>query len=436
MTPTPGKVASGRDFFSAELGFARTALARFREERGFVIAASLSYTSLLALVPLVAIALSVLSAFPAFDAVKVQLIDLALTYAAPHAGVDVLTYLDEFVANTSNLTALGIVWLAATSIMLLATVEGAFNAIWRVESPRPLMMRLVAYWTTLTLGPLLFGAGLSLSTVLFAAGNLSALGIDLGIDAGGLVRLVPVVSAAVGLTVVYLALPHRRVEWRHALLGGIVAALLFEGLKVLFGIYIQRVGTFQSVYGSLSTLPVFLIWMYLAWAVVLFGAAIAAARPEWLAARWSATHDGPLTPARCLLRALQVIDLLHTAARYGRTADNEKLLAAASGDGEALATVMTRLHEAGYVVRSDTDTAVLIRDLDETTLHDLYRALGYAIDSFDPAIASDTPWADELAALLTQTEEAGRSALSPTIKQLLAKTGPRLVAENTTDAGS
>ncbi len=436
MTPKPGKATSRRDFISAELGFARTALERFREERGFIIAASLSYTSLLALVPLLAIGLSVLSAFPAFDAIKGQLIELALTYAAPHAGVDVQTYLDRFVANTSNLTALGIVWLAVTSIMLLATVEGAFNAIWRVDSPRPLMMRLFAYWTTLTFGPLLFGAGLSLSTVLFAVGNLSALGIDLGIDAGGFVRLVPIVSAAVGLTVVYLALPHRRVEWRHALLGGIVAALLFEGLKVLFGVYVERVGTFESVYGSLSALPVFLIWMYFAWAVVLFGAAIAAARPEWRAARWSAVHDGPLTPARCLLRALQVIDLLHTQASAGRTADNDMLLEAASGDGDALAVVMTRLRKTGYIVRSGADTAALIRDIDDLTLHDLYRALGYAIASFDPEIAADTPWASELAILLAQAEDAGRSALSPTIKQLLSQNGPRLVAENATDAGS
>ena len=112
------------------------------------------------------------------------------------------------------------------------------------------------------------------------------------------------------------------------------------------------------------------------------------------------------------------------------------LLTAAAGDGDALATVMTRLHDAGYIVRSDADTAVLIRDLDDLTLHDLYQALGYAIDSFDPESADETPWAGELATLLARAEEAGRDALSPSIKQLLAKTGPRLVAETSTDAGS
>jgi membrane protein len=293
------------------------------------------------------------------------------------------------------LTALGIVWLAVTAIMLLSTIEAGFNAIWRVDSPRPLIKRLIAYWTTLTLGPLLLGAGLSLSKVIFAAGNLSSLGIGSAVPLGGLVRVLPFTFAAIGLSVFYLALPHRRVEWRHALLGGVIAALLFEGLKVLFGLYVSQAGTFESVYGSLSALPVFLIWMYLSWAVVLFGAAIAAARPEWRAARMTAAHGGALTPARCLLRALQVIDLLHTTGHAGGTADNDMLLAAAAGDGDALATVMTRLHSAGYIARTDADSAVLIRDLDDFTLHDLYRALGYAIDTFDPESTADTPWAGE-----------------------------------------
>lgn len=436
MTRAPETNARRRDIITAEFGFVRAALARFREERGLVIAASLSYTSLLALVPLVAISLSILSAFPAFEEVQGRLLQQALGYVAPHAGADVQTYLDQFVSNTSNLTALGIVWLAVTAIMLLSTIESGFNAIWRVDSPRPLMMRLVAYWTTLTLGPLLLGAGLSLSTVIFASENLSALGIESGMSLNGAVRVIPLIFAAVGLTILYLALPHRRIEWRHALLGGLIAAILFEGLKALFGLYLSRVGTFQSVYGSLSALPVFLIWMYLGWAVVLFGAAIAAARPEWLAARASEEQGGPLTPARCLLRALQVIDVLHTAGQTGGTANNDKLLAAASGDGDGLAMVMMRLHSAGYIARTDADTAVLIRDLDDFSLHDLYQALGFAIDTFDPASASETPWASDLAALLAEADDAGRTVLAQSIRELLSKTGPRLVAETSTETSA
>ena len=443
MTRALDTNARRRDIVAAEFAFARAALARFHVERGLTIAVSLSYTSLLALVPLIAISLSILSAFPAFESVQDRLITQALGFIAPHAGAEVQTYLDRFVANTSNLTAFGIVWLAVTSIMLLSTIEAAFNAIWRVDAPRPLMMRLVAYWTTLTLGPLLLAAGLSLSTVIFAAENLSGLGLGSEFETGigsllassGVVRIIPWFLATVGLTVLYLTLPHRRIEWRHALLGGLIAALLFEVLKAFFGLYLGQVHTFRSSYGSLSALPVFLIWMYLGWAVVLFGAAIAAARPEWLATRASAVHSGPLTPARCLLRALQVIDLLHTTGQAGETADNDALLAAASGDGDALALVMMRLHNTGYIARTDADKAVLIRDLDDFSLHDLFQALGFAINKFDPASAAETPWASDLAALLARADNADRNVLGQSIRDLLSKTGPRLVAENSTDAG-
>lgn len=434
MSASGGARRYDRGSIAAGLDFAKTALARFRDERGLVIAASLSYTSLLALVPLVAISLSVLSAFPVFADVQDRLVEQALTFVAPHAGGDVRAYLDRFVANTSNLTALGIIWLAVTAIMLLATIEAAFNAIWRVESPRPLMLRLIAYWTTLTLGPLLIGAGLSLSTVIFAAANLPALGIVPSVSFTGLIRIVPFLFAAIGLTVIYLALPHRRVEWRHALLGGLIAALMFEGLKALFGLYINQVGTFKSVYGSLSALPVFLIWMYLGWAVVLFGAAIAAARPEWLAKRISQAYGGALTPGRSLLRALQVIDLLHVTGRTGATADNDMLLEAAAGDGEALARVMTRLHAAGFIVRTDADTAVLIRDLDDITLYDLFRALGYSIDGFDPDSAAEASWAGELAELLARADRAGRDIMAVSLRQLLSAQGPRLVRERSEDS--
>jgi membrane protein len=162
---------------------------------------------------------------------------------------------------------------------------------------------LLAYWATLTLGPLLMGAGLSFSTALFAVNNFQAVGVDLSIILEFGLRLLPFLFAPGGFTILYLALPNRRVGIRYALLGAGVAAVMFELLKSLFGLYLANAGTFGSVYGSLATLPVFLIWMYLVWAVVLFGAIVAATRPEWQAAQRAGAF-GPLTPSRALLRAL------------------------------------------------------------------------------------------------------------------------------------
>ena len=195
-------------------------------------------------------------------------------------------------------------------------------------------MRLIAYWTTLTLGPLLLGAGLSVSTA-FAMNNFMPLGLDFGVIRNMALRMLPFLFAVSGFAILYLALPNRRVGVRHALFGALVAGVLFEVLKVAFGVYVQNAGTFESVYGSLAALPVFLIWMYLVWAVVLFGAIVAATRPEWLAAR-RAEDFGPLTPARALLRALQTIGCLLAASRDNQTVDEDRLLDATGGDSAGL----------------------------------------------------------------------------------------------------
>lgn len=414
-----------------EFHFVRTVVRRFSQDRVLVAAASLSYTSLLAIVPLFAIAFSVMMAFPVFDGMTQQLLSIVLSYTAPHIGGELETYVDRFVSNTSELTTLGVVWLAITAIMLLSTIETAFNAIWRVEKARPLGMRLVAYWTTLTLGPLLLGAGISVSTA-FAVNNFMALGLDFGIVRNFGLRLVPFLFALGGFAILYIALPNRRVGVRYALLGALVATILFEVLKAGFGVYLQNAGTFESVYGSLAALPVFLIWMYLVWAVVLFGAIVAASRPEWLAAR-RAEDFGPLTPSRALLRALQVLGCLLDSGRANEVVSEARLLEVTGGDGAGLSAVLARLQTAGFVARTDNDDPVLVRDLDGVSLSDLYVALGYG-----PGVPwrdedEDPRWTEPLAELVEAYNTARDQTMGTPVKDLIAAArvpdAPRVVSE-------
>jgi membrane protein len=418
-----------------ELQFARTVVRRFARDRVLVAAASLSYTSLLAIVPLFAIAFSVMMAFPVFDGMTQKLLSIVLSYTAPHIGGELEGYVDRFVSNTSQLTALGVVWLAVTAVMLLSTIESAFNAIWRVERSRPFGMRLLAYWTTLTLGPLLLGAGLSLSTAVFAMTMFNPLGIDLGFLRSFGLRLLPFFFAAGGFAILYLALPNRRIAFRHAIFGALVASVLFEALKAGFGVYVRNAGTLESVYGSLAALPVFLIWMYLAWAVVLFGAVVAASRPEWLASRRAADF-GRLTPARVLLRALQVIGALLAAGRENRQLDEEALLDVTDGDGAALSAVLTRLEESGFVARTDSDAPVLARELHGVTVADLYVALGYGPGEPFRDEDTDTRWTEPLAELVEAYNVARRDTLGVPVRDLVeaaAAPGPRVVSANAPD---
>lgn len=403
-----------------ELAFARTVIRRFSKDRVLVAAASLSYTSLLAIVPLFAIAFSVMMAFPVFDGMTQKLLNIILSYTAPHIGGELENYLDRFVSNTSQLTVLGVVWLAVTAIMLLSTIESAFNAIWRVEKSRPFAMRLLAYWTTLTLGPLLMGAGLSFSTALFAMHNIETLGVDLGFLREAGLRLLPFVFAAGGFTILYLALPNRRVQFRYAILGSIVAALMFEALKAGFGLYLENAGTFESVYGSLAALPVFLVWMYLVWAVVLFGAIVAASRPEWLAAR-RAEEFGPLTPARALVRAVQVIGKLLDAAGKGETVSEQVLLDVTYGDGAGLGTVLARLEDSGVIARTEADEPVVMRDLEGFTVSDLYTALGYGPGAPYADDDEEAHWIDPVGRLVAAYNTARDETLSMPVKDLIAQ---------------
>jgi len=427
-------VESRLDMLRDELKFARTVVRRFAQDRILVASASLSYTSLLAIVPLFAIAFSVMMAFPVFDGVTQQLLNIILSYAAPHIGGELENYVDRFVSNTSQLTVLGVVRLAVTAIMLLSTIESAFNAIWRVEKSRPFSMRLLAYWTTLTLGPLLMGAGLSFSTAVFAANNFQALGVDLSLIRETGLRLLPFVFATAGFTILYLALPNRRVGLRYALLGAGVAAVLFELLKYGFGLYLTHAGTFESVYGSLAALPVFLIWMYLVWAVVLFGAIVAATRPEWLAAR-RAEEFGPLTPARALLRALQVIGMLLQAGRDGEIVSEGTLLDVTSGDGAGLGNVLSRLEEHGVLARTEEDNPVIMRDLDGFTVADLYVALGYGPGTPYRDGDEEDRWTEPLAELIDAYNSARNETMGVLVKDIVAraqaaKTMPRVVGKN------
>jgi len=404
----------------------------FLQDRVLVAAASLSYTSLLAIVPLFAIAFSVMMAFPVFDGMTQQLLSIVLSYTAPHIGGELETYVDRFVSNTSELTTLGVVWLAVTAVMLLSTIETAFNAIWRIEKPRPLGMRLIAFWTTLTLGPLLLGAGLSVSTA-FAMNNFMPLGLDFGVIRNMALRMLPFLFAVCGFAILYLTLPNRRVGVRHALFGGLVAGVPFDFLNVAFGVYVQNAGTFESVYGSLAALPVFLIWMYLVWAVVLFGAIFAATRPEWLAAR-RAEDFGPLTPVRALLRALQTIGCLLAASRDNQTVDEDRLLDATGGDGAGLGQVLARLQSSRYLARTDEDQPVLVRDLDGVTVADLYIALGDGPGAAYLDSDEDPRWTEPLAGLIDAYNTARDETMGTLIKDLIADAsiggdGPRVVSD-------
>jgi len=250
---------------------------RLREDRGFETAGSLTFTTLLALVPLVAVALALATPYPAFERAVDALGRYASDHLLPEGGAAVTRQIGAFAENAGELTRVGIAFVVVTALMLMHTVDEALNRIFRVQRRRPLVRRLVVYWAVLTLGPALIGASLWMTSFMVA----SSFGLlDLDEQGKAVLRLLPFVFTCAALTLLYMLVPYRRVELRYAATGGIVAGVVFEFAKRGFGLYVANFPTYKLIYGAFAIIPLSLLWMYLSWVVVLLGATLTAALQE------------------------------------------------------------------------------------------------------------------------------------------------------------
>ncbi len=252
---------------------------RLQEDKCLRVAAALSFTTLLALVPLITVAFSMLSVFPVFEQWSGAFEDFMYRNFVPAAGDIVRENLTRFSQQAGKLTAVGLVVLLLSALFLLATVEDNFNEIWRVHRGRSVFQRLLVYWAVISLGPLLIVASLSVSSYVLSLSFLP----DQRIYQGFMSHFLPVLPfllETIAFVLFFMAMPNCSVRFRDALAGGIVAAVLFECAKKGFAIYVLNFRSYEVIYGALATIPIFLIWIYLSWLVVLVGAHVAAVLPE------------------------------------------------------------------------------------------------------------------------------------------------------------
>lgn len=252
---------------------------RAQNDTIFRVSASLSYTSLIAIVPLFAIGLAIFSAFPVFQSVKGQIQEFLLQNFVPTIEQEVSQYFAEFLNATGQLTTIGVVGLAITAILMLSTIENSLNFIFKVNRPRRFTTKITLYWTVITLGPLLLGAAFSLRGYLYTLQNYMP--EDVVSSELFFSSVLPPAMTMLTLILVYVLVPNKKVRIRNAFCGALVSVLLFSILRKGFAMAITATATYKILYGALATLPVFLIWMYLAWAVVIFGAVVTAALEEY-----------------------------------------------------------------------------------------------------------------------------------------------------------
>ena len=247
---------------------------RFVHDRCQRVAGALSFTTVLAIVPLTAVMLSVLSLAPGFSTWMTVIQDFIYSNFVPAAGEVVQKYLAQLASKAGRLTAVGLLFLAVTAIMLLATIEQALNDIWRVANSRKLLHRFLTYWALLTLGPILVAGSLALTSKFFALPFLGRAEVTLLREVLDVV--LPLLLEFGAVVLLYTVVPNVPVLWRNALVGGLFAAVFLETAKYLFAAAMKYFTTYQIIYGAIAALPIFLVWVYISWVIILLGAIVTA----------------------------------------------------------------------------------------------------------------------------------------------------------------
>ncbi|MDO6685452.1 MULTISPECIES: virulence factor BrkB family protein [unclassified Agarivorans] len=273
------KTLDWQGYFATAKSFSHFLIQRIKQEKLTMIAGSLAYVTLLSLVPLVAVTFSIISAFPVFAGFQIHIEDFVFSNFVPASGEVVKENLRGFVENASKMTAVGIAALAVVALMLISTIDKSLNMIWRVKVKRRWSSAFPMYWMILTLGPLLMGGSLALSSYIFSM-QLFADETLLGIW-NQLLRMVPLLFSIGAFCLLYLLVPNQSIRFKHGLTGAVVAALLFELGKRGFALYVASFPSYQVIYGALASIPILFVWVYVSWVVVLIGAEITAALGEF-----------------------------------------------------------------------------------------------------------------------------------------------------------
>ncbi|MEJ2575865.1 MAG: virulence factor BrkB family protein [Gammaproteobacteria bacterium] len=395
--------------------FLRLLADRFDRHGGASSAAALTYTTLLSLVPLMTVALAIFSAFPAADRVTGMVQDFVFAHFVPSSVAALQEHLQGFATKAARLSGAGFAVLIVVALMLMRTIDVALNAIWEVRERRSPLNQFVVYWAILSLGPLFVAASLLATSYLVSLPFVSEVTGGLG---ERLLRVAPLLASTLGFSLVYLLVPNRRVPLRHALAGGVLAAVLFEIAKSGFAWYLTAFPTYEAIYGALAAIPIFLVWLYLSWLVVLLGA-------EFTHVLGIFERDAPAAPREQLelADAVRVLRLLWQAQQRGSAIALRDLAAAGPWPEYRLEDLLRDLQAMHLVLRTSAGRWALARDLRQVELRELVRSPRFGLPvPGRPGKPDDA----RLAELLAAADERLSEVLRVPVAELMPASGPDL----------
>ena len=409
---------------------------RLKEESLPQVAGSLTFTTVFALVPLLTIALAIFTTFPMFNTFRTSLEAYFIQSVMPKAiSNTILSYLTTFASKATRLSAVGAVALLVTSAAMMNMIERVFNRIWRVKQERGWTRRLLVYWALISLGPLMVGVSLTMSSTVFMATS-DLLG-DVPVVGALIYTILSLGLTTAGFTLLYATVPNRDVDWQDAAWGGLVAGLAFEVAKRGFAVFITHFPAYSKIYGALAALPLFLLWVYMSWMITLVGALLVAALPVVKYERWwyEAAPGGEFVDAMAILK------VLHEACTCGETA----LVSAATVRArtrigfDEIDTLLEKMQAAGWVGRVKVDAPqrvqwgkrvtggndhwVMLANVNMLTLADVYRLFVFAGLNVSAAASAESgderaaELAQDAASLARQVESAVESGLGNTLAE-------------------
>ncbi len=342
---------------------------RYRENETSLAASSLAYTALLSLVPFMSVLITVFSAMPLFEDASQQLQDFIFQNFVPTTGEVIQEYILGFVEKARGLTVTMFLAVFVTSILMMSTMEKALNRIFDSKATVRLQRKLMMYWAVLTMGPLLVGGGIALSSLVFEYSAFASF-------KGVLIKGLPVISSMVAFFLIYFIVPNRKVKWRNAIIGALFSAVCFELAKKGFALYVTSIPSYQKVYGTLATIPLFLIWMFLSWNIVLLGGTITATLET---SRWRLQVQDYHVNQRLLL-VVEVLKTLWQGSQRGLAISYKDLYSQLYFvPDDELNKQLQWLEDNGYMATDQAGDYLLRHDLTTLSFKSLYMSGDYKI---------------------------------------------------------
>ena len=389
---------------------------RFGIDRCSENAAALTYMSLFALVPLLTVMYTMASAIPAFQGLEVEIEAFLFENLVPETGSDIQDYLSDFSRQAKNLTGFGIGFLVITAVLMLRNIEKAFNHIWRTRENRSPVSSFLLYWAVLSLAPVSIGLALAISTYLNSIADM-VVSVDITGTGAYLLKLAPIILNTAGFTLIYAAVPNCRVPFRHALVGGVVAALAFNIARLLFTKLVVG-SSYTFIYGAFAAVPLFLLWIYLSWNIVLMGSVLVHSMSAYQSMEQAARPT--------MLKALDILYLFWSKQKTGAAVNEldilkEKHEVIRGLDSETWSELRDLFLQKKLITLSDRGEYLLCRDLHSVSFWQLKEWVNTELPLDDSDIQANLDWQQVAYDMLRNQRAEQRGSLNLSLAELFSR---------------